>query len=114
VLLILRDALPATMTGRLGAEFGVAALVFLPPTVAMGALFTQLAQTASDRAGGVGRALAANTFGAALAPIVFGPVLLPLIGAKSAFAFIALAYLLALPSCAVRRLALQRWYWWQR
>ena len=104
VLLVLRDALPATMTGRLGAEFGVAALVFLPVTVAMGALFTQLAQTASDHAGGMGRALAANTIGAALAPIVFGPVLLPLIGAKSAFALIALAYLLALPN--LRRPAL--------
>jgi len=93
----LRAWLPATMEGRLLAELGIAALAFLPPTVAMGALFTQLAQDASDRAGGVGPALAANTLGAALAPILFGPLLLPLIGAKLAFAFIAFAYLLALP-----------------
>ncbi|MEP9356904.1 fused MFS/spermidine synthase [Xanthobacter sp. KR7-65] len=93
----LRNLLPATVEGRLGAELAIAALTFLPPTIAMGALFTQLAQAASDRAGGVGDALAANTLGAALAPILFGPVLLPLLGAKAAFAVIALGYLLALP-----------------
>ncbi|MFS8035461.1 fused MFS/spermidine synthase [Xanthobacter sp. AM11] len=97
VLTGLQDLLPATMAGRLGAEFAIAALAFLPPTIAMGALFTDLAQRASDRIGGVGPALAANTLGAALAPLLFGPVLLPLIGAKQAFALIAVAYLLVLP-----------------
>ena len=98
VLDALRDVLPPTMAGRLGAEFGIAALAFLPPTIAMGALFTQLAQTASDRAGGVGMALAVNTLGAALAPILFGPVLIPLVGAKFGFALLAVAYVLALPN----------------
>jgi spermidine synthase len=97
VLAALKVALPATLGGRLAAEFLIAAVVFLPPTIAMGALFTQLAQSASDRAGGIGTALAVNMFGAALAPIIFGPVLLPLIGAKVCFALVAAAYLLVLP-----------------
>lgn len=105
ILSALRDLLPATMTGRLGAELGVGALVFLPPTIAMGALFTDLAQASSDHAGGVGPALAANTLGAALAPILFGPVLLPLLGAKLVFALIALGYLLVLPNLTARALA---------
>jgi spermidine synthase len=98
VLDALRNALPPTIAGRLGAELGIAALAFLPPTVAMGALFTELAQAASDRIGGVGTALAVNTFGAALAPILFGPVLIPLVGAKLGFILIAFAYVLALPN----------------
>ncbi|RAI43569.1 fused MFS/spermidine synthase [Rhodoplanes roseus] len=98
VLAGLRDVLPPTMGGRLAAELGVAALAFVPPTVAMGALFTQLAQTVSDREGSVGTALAVNTFGAALAPIVFGPVLIPMVGAKLAFVLLGAAYVLALPN----------------
>jgi spermidine synthase len=70
----------------------------LPPTIAMGALFSQLAQTARDRDGSLGMALAVNTFGGALAPVVFGPVLFPLVGAKAGFVLIALLYLLALPN----------------
>lgn len=98
ILATLRAALPPNMAGRLGAELGVAMLAFLPPTVAMGALFTQLAQAASDRAGGVGIALAVNTLGAALAPILFGPVLIPLVGAKLGFVLLAIAYVAALPN----------------
>lgn len=104
ILMALRAALPVTVPGRLAAELGVGALVFLPPTIAMGALFTDLAQASSDRAGGVGSALAANTLGAAIAPILFGPLLLPLLGAKLAFILVALGYLLVLPD--LRRPAL--------
>lgn len=93
----LRNLLPASLAGRLGVELVMALLAFLLPTIAMGALFTVLAQRASDRLGGVGTALAANTLGGALAPAVFGPVLLPLLGAKWAFAVLILGYLLALP-----------------
>ncbi len=98
ILAALRDALPPTMAGRLAAECGIAVLAFLPPTIAMGALFTQLAQKASDRFGGVGVALAVNTLGAAMAPILFGPVLVPLVGAKLGFALLAFAYVLVLPN----------------
>lgn len=104
ILAGLKVMLPATVAGRLSAEFVVAALAFLPPTIAMGALFTDLAQRASDRLGGVGPGLAANTLGAALAPMLFGPILLPLVGAKHAFALLAAAYVLALPPR--RRIAL--------
>lgn len=97
ILSALKAALPVTVAGRLAAEFAIATLAFLPPTLAMGALFTALAQRASNRLGGVGPGLAANTLGAALAPMLFGPVLLPLMGAKYAFALLAAAYVLALP-----------------
>jgi spermidine synthase len=98
ILAALQALVPRTMAGRLGAELGVAAAAFLPPTIAMGALFTQLAQNARDREGGLGTALAINTSGAALAPVVFGPLLMPLIGAKLGFALVAFLYLLALPN----------------
>lgn len=97
ILATLKALLPVTVAGRLSAELAIAAMAFLPPTMAMGALFTALAQRASDRLGGVGPGLAANTLGAALAPMLFGPVLLPLMGAKYAFALLAAAYVLALP-----------------
>lgn len=93
----LKAVLPVTVAGRLLAEVAIAALAFLPPTLAMGALFTALAQRASDRLGGVGPGLAANTLGAALAPMLFGPILLPLMGAKYAFGLLAAGYVLALP-----------------
>jgi spermidine synthase len=98
LLALLQGLAPRTMTGRLGAELGVAMAAFLPPTLAMGALFSQLAQAARDRDGSLGTALAVNTLGGALAPVVFGPVLFPLVGAKAGFVLIALLYLLALPN----------------
>jgi spermidine synthase len=104
ILAALQALVPRTMAGRLGAELGVAAAAFMPPTIAMGALFTQLAQHARDREGGLGTALAVNTFGGALAPVVFGPLLIPLVGAKFGFALVGLLYLLALPN--VRRSAI--------
>jgi len=98
LLTVLQGLAPRTMMGRLGAELGIAMAAFLPPTIAMGALFSQLAQTARDRDGTLGTALAVNTLGGALAPVVFGPVLFPLVGAKAGFVLIALLYLLALPN----------------
>ena len=97
-LATLQRVAPGGMAGRLFAELGVAASVFLVPTLAMGALFADLAQAARDRAGNLGAALAANTLGAALAPIVFGPIAVPLLGAERAFALVALLYLAVLPA----------------
>jgi spermidine synthase len=97
---------PPTMSGRLGAELGIAAVAFLLPTIAMGALFTQLAQAARNRDGSLGAALAVNTFGAALAPIAFGPLLIPLVGAKVGFAIVVMLYLVVLPNLRRRTLAL--------
>src|SRR5262245_38554780 len=67
ILAGLKGLVPPTMSGRLAAELGIAAVIFLPPTIAMGALFTELAQRARDRDGNLGAALAVNTFGGALA-----------------------------------------------
>ena len=105
ILAFARDHLPPDMAGRLGAEFILAVLVFLPPTIAMGALFTQLAQHVHNREGSLGRGLAVNTLGAALAPILFGPIILPSVGAKTGLAIIAAGYLLALPHLRLRTLA---------
>jgi spermidine synthase len=98
ILVTLKGLMPRTMEGRLGAELGVALAAFLPPTIAMGVLFTQLTQTVRDRGGSLGPALAANTFGAALAPILFGPLLVPLIGIKISFVLVGMLYVLALPN----------------
>jgi spermidine synthase len=106
ILAALQELFPKTMTGRLGAEFGVAAAAFLPPTIAMGALFTQLAQLVRDREGNLGTALAVNTLGAALAPILFGPLLIPLVGTRLGFVLIALLYLLVLPNIRRRSIGL--------
>jgi spermidine synthase len=93
----LSSLMPRSITAAIAAEFGIATIVFLLPTIAMGALFAQLAQAARDRDGGLGPAMAANTAGAALAPILFGPVLLPLLGAKLALVLIAAGYAFTVP-----------------
>jgi spermidine synthase len=80
----------------ISAEITLALMVFLLPTMAMGALFSHLAQTATSQFG-LGHALAVNTLGAALAPLLAGVLLLPVIGAKWALLLVALSYLLLLP-----------------
>jgi spermidine synthase len=68
-------------TGNLPlSELAVAGLVFLAPTLVMGAFFSLLAQAARHARGGVGLVLAVNTIGSALAPLVFGIFLVPRIG----------------------------------
>lgn len=74
------------------SEFSVASLVFLLPTLFMGALFSHFAQQAKAL-GGLGTAFAMNTFGAALAPLFFGVILFPMLGAKWVLVLISLAYL---------------------
>lgn len=76
-------------------EFSVAAIAFLLPTIAMGALFSHLAQKATHTIG-LGVAIGFNTLGSAVAPIIFGIVVLPLIGAKLSLLLICVAYLLVL------------------
>ena len=79
------------------AEITVALIVFLLPTLFMGATFAHLAQLARDEFG-VGRALGINTLGAALAPLVFGVFLLPIVGSKLLLVISSLAYLLLIPT----------------
>lgn len=75
------------------AEVSVSVVVFLLPTIAMGALFGHLTQGACQ-AHGLGRAMGVNTLGSALAPLVFGVGLLPWLGALETLVSIAIGYLL--------------------
>ncbi|MEM9799911.1 MAG: spermidine synthase, partial [Planctomycetota bacterium] len=79
------------------SEAVLAALLFLAPTVAMGATFAALAQAfqesdRTDRGGGLGRALAINTLGSALAPSLSGWLLVPALGLRWASVAVALGY----------------------
>ena len=79
------------------AEVSLAVVVFLLPTVLMGALFSHLAQDAATRFG-LGRALGVNMLGAMLAPVLAGILLLPAVGAQAALVGVSTAYLLLLPA----------------
>jgi spermidine synthase len=85
------------------AELAVAVLVFLPPAILMGALFSHLVQAAAHTIAGVGRMTALNTLGAALAPLLTGIVAIPLLGAKWTLLVIALAYAVLVSKWAALR-----------
>jgi spermidine synthase len=76
---------------RMAAELVLAALVFLLPTLLMGALASHLLAQAADR--GVGRAYGFNTLGATLSPFVFGLAGIPLLGYEGAFYLAGWLYL---------------------
>lgn len=99
-----RGAFGGGFAGSIGAELIVAAVVYLPATTCMGALFSALARAMRSATGGVGLALGVNTLAGALGPAVFGVVLLPMVGAKTALVGLGLAYLLALPRVSARSL----------
>ena len=101
----LRQLLGTGFAGSVGAETGLALIVFLLPAMSMGALFSHLAQSARRAGGGVGRALGLNTLGASLAPLAFGVWLLPGLGTKTSLILAALAYLLFVLDLRPRRLA---------
>lgn len=85
-----------TGPGRLAgfcAELSVATVVFLFPTVSMGALFSHLLQGGS-RTHGAGKLLGLNSLGAAVAPLVFGVLLLPQFGARTTLVGLCIGYLL--------------------
>jgi spermidine synthase len=82
------------MAAALCAEAVVALLAFGPPTLLMGALFSQLAEEARAAGIGFGRALAWNTLGAAMAPLVLGVLALPQLGAQATLLALAAAYAL--------------------
>lgn len=71
----------------------LALIVFIAPTLVMGALFSHLVQNARH-AFGVGRALGINTLAAATAPLVFGVLLLPIVGTKTLMLSVSACYLL--------------------
>ncbi|MBK1732699.1 hypothetical protein CKO41_13080 [Thiococcus pfennigii] len=79
--------------GTLTAELVLALVVFLLPTLAMGALFSHLSQALKGPRNAIGNAVAANTLGGALAPPLFGVLLLPNLGVKATIVLIAVGYL---------------------
>ena len=81
------------MGAALATEAALAAVGFLLPTLAMGALFSHLAATAGAAGVSLGRVLGVNTLGAAVAPWLFGVMLLPAIGAKLALLLVPVGYL---------------------
>ncbi|MEM7230111.1 MAG: fused MFS/spermidine synthase [Planctomycetota bacterium] len=98
----IRNALP--MDGIM-AELCLAAMVFLLPTIAMGATFSHLAQAMRSRRGGIGLALGVNTIGSSLAPVIIGVIGISTLGLRTTSIFCLLAYLLLIPSFEPRRLA---------
>lgn len=88
------QTLGPSLRSALLAEAALAALVFMPATFMMGALFSQLCRLALAQGTNFGDALAANTLGAAFAPPLFGVVLLPALGAKTALLGVIAGYLL--------------------
>src|SRR5207237_7782123 len=84
------------------AEFLTCAPALILPTMAMGALFSHLIQSARFAVGAVGRVTAFNTLGGALAPVFFGVFIIPTCGTKWALVLITVGYAVmsfaALPS----------------
>lgn len=89
-------ALAAEPSGAL-AELTAAALLFLLPSAAMGALFGCLAQAVRDRRGTLGWAVGVNSLGAAAAAPLTALALIPAFGAWAALLLAALSYLLLCP-----------------
>ncbi len=81
----------ASWTTHLWAELLVAALVFGPPTLIMGATFSHTLGLVAP--GGVGRAYAINTLGGAAAPLVFGLWVVPTQGYRDALFVVLYGYL---------------------
>ncbi len=84
-----------SMVSAVVTEVVVAIMVFLLPTICMGALFSHLVQRAMMSVG-LGKVLGWNTLGCAFAPFLFGIILLPALGAKNALLITVLGYLLSL------------------
>jgi spermidine synthase len=86
------------VAGALLAEALLACLVFLLPTMVMGALFSHLVAGARQRGVSLGAALGVNTLAASLAPALFGVWLLPMLGTTLALCVVAAGYLLIVPA----------------
>ncbi len=90
----LRRGLGHSFAAVTAAELLVAAAVFLPASLGLGATFATLAQHARDTGFGLGRALAWNTLGGALAPLAVGALAYPALGGKGTLALLAAGYVL--------------------
>lgn len=81
----------AAWTTHLRAELLVAALVFGPPTVVMGATFSHTVGLLAPE--GIGRAYAINTLGGAAAPLLFALWVVPTQGYRDALFVVLYGYL---------------------
>lgn len=92
---LLAALLPAhpSLTQAVLAELAIAALVFLPATLVMGALFAHVSGLIAAAGRGVGRGYALNTLGGALAPFVFGLYAMPRLGYADALYLVLYTYL---------------------
>lgn len=95
------------MGAALAGEALLALLAFVLPTMAMGALFSQLASAAKSAGTDFGRALGVNTLGAAFAPLLFGVMLVPALGTAPTLLSIAAGYL----ALASRQAWKQKAFW---
>ncbi|MBM9512415.1 fused MFS/spermidine synthase [Desulfogranum marinum] len=77
-------------------------IIFLLPTILMGATFSHLAQHLKKPSGGVGKALSLNTLGGTVAPPLAGIYLLPAFGLKPVLLALAGCYLLLIPRLRTR------------
>ena len=86
-----------SMSAALAAEAVTALIVFGPPTLVMGALFSHLCELARGLSASFGRALGINMLGGAIAPVLFGAVGFALLGAKASLLIVGFGYLALLP-----------------
>lgn len=96
----------SSLAAALGVEAMLAVAAFLPPTLAMGALFSHLGTHARAVGIGVGRSLGINMLGGAAAPLLFGG-LMPVAGPKLALLGVVGGYL----ALSVRRARLAPAAW---
>lgn len=87
----------SSFAAALGAEALLAMLVFLAPTLAMGALFSHLCVEAREQGWSLGESLAVNTVGAMVAAPLVAVVLLPALGASAVVGLLAVGYLVLTP-----------------
>jgi len=85
-------ALGGGFGAALTAEAALAVAAFGPPTLVMGALFSQLGDRARASGVGFGRALGVNTLGAAAAPALLGVLAVRAIGSKLTLLLICFGY----------------------
>lgn len=103
---LFRNFLGTGFVSSIAAEMLLALVLFLLPTLAMGATFSHLAQNLRRSDGGVGKALSLNTLGGSCAPLLFGLWLVPQLGMKVSLLIVAGSYLLLMPRPKLAQLSL--------
>ena len=84
--------LEPSLTSALAGEVLIAALAFLLPTMAMGALFCALSARAIQSGASIGQALGVNTLAAAIAPLVIGTLLVSMLDIASIALLLVIGY----------------------